>query len=181
YSLTKDPERLREQDFDFRLSTTAGTKYLDLMEAAPLQDAGGTYQKATVMYSIGKRVDAVYASILKKSAKYGQPRTPMHLLLYSTDYRFDLEGSEGDLLSHRLNRREHCFATVVYTRLHLDGSAVNRVLFPLSKIELDRLESEKLLESITTLVFEPRQSLHRVTKEEEEQRRQRTTRKSRPP
>ena len=83
YSLTEDPERLREQDFDFRLSTTAGTKYLDLMEAAPLEEVGGTYQKATAFYSVAKRVDAVYASILRKSAKYGAyfgpSRTPVSL------------------------------------------------------------------------------------------------------
>jgi hypothetical protein len=181
YALTTEPEQLREQDFDFQLTTRSGTKYLDLMEVAPLETVGGSYQKVPAYHSLAERVEAVYAKILTKSAKYGRPRTSVHLLLYATDYRFDLEGGDGDLLAHRLNRREHCFATVLYARLYPGRRAVNRVLFPLSKVELRRLESEKMLEAITEVIFEPRQPLHRLTKEEEEQMRQRRAKKWNPP
>lgn len=151
------------------------------MEVAPLQESGGTYQRAPAHHSIAELAEAVYKRIANKSAKYGRPRSAVHLLLYATDYRFDISGSAGDLLAHRLHREQHCFATILYTRLNPSSLATNRILFPLSQVELRKLESEELLNSITEVVFEPRQSMHRATPEAEARMRERMARKKAPP
>ena len=55
YQLTDDPKRLQQQDWDFRLETAWGRRYLDLMEAVVLTTGG--YDKAPAVQQIGAQVD----------------------------------------------------------------------------------------------------------------------------
>jgi hypothetical protein len=129
------------------------------MEVAILKTSGG-YERTSRMHKLSERCDSVYAEIKSKSDKYGRPSgTHINLLLYATDYRFDLMGSEGDLIAHLLGRRQHNFRTVMYTRLFPDAQAWNRVLFPLSSVEIRKLESEKMLRQISSIVFDPREEI----------------------
>jgi hypothetical protein len=157
YQLTKDPERLPQQDWDFGLETVWGRKYLDLMEGVVL--AAGGYEKASPAQPVGAQADAIYARIKAKSDKYGRPRESIHLLLYTTDYRFRLMSSPGDLVAHLLASHQHCFRTVLYCDPQVGGGAMMRVLFPLSRIEIARLESEPFLRGLTGVHIDLREPI----------------------
>lgn len=43
YGLIDEPERTRENDFDFTVKTKSGNQYLELTEIAPLELTGGRY------------------------------------------------------------------------------------------------------------------------------------------
>jgi hypothetical protein len=82
----------------------------------------------------------------------------------------------GDLLAHILNRREHCFATVVFCRpMSGPSRMMKRILFQLSARELKALEGEQMLQRITEIVFDPRAEIVVLDKDRKE------VRKPRPP
>jgi len=112
YRLTSSPIRNVESDFDFTLPTERGTQYLDLMEVKP---PGGTYDAGPASYWVWDFAEAVYAQILKKSAKYGVTRRErIHLLLYSTDWRFYPDRGVFQLLTIWLGQKRHVFRTVLH-------------------------------------------------------------------
>jgi hypothetical protein len=116
YRLVAEPQiNPEENGFDVMLTTEAGEQYLELTEAAPLRGAGGSYDKAATSYIQGERADAVFAELLKKSTGYGGfSRSVVHLLVYSTDFRFFLDRDVLDLLAYRALGGELCFASIVY-------------------------------------------------------------------
>src|SRR5262249_28981471 len=116
YQLQGDPlQNPREDDFDYILNTNRGTEFLDLMEVAPLNELGGTYDKVGLSYLHGERAEAIYAGILRKAQKYGRThRSRIHLLLYATDWRLRICGGVLDLLSFWAAREDHPFETIVY-------------------------------------------------------------------
>jgi hypothetical protein len=64
---------------------------------------------------VGDFADAVFELVKKKSRKYGgRRRVPLHLLLYSTDWRFLLSESVITLVRLYCARRPHVFSSIVY-------------------------------------------------------------------
>lgn len=115
YRLVGDPSQNPESHFDFSLPTSAGEEYLDLMEVAPLQRFRGSYANAPGAYKDGDFADAVWAQIESKSKKYGTSATRrVHLLLYTTDWRFLVEDNVLDLIAFRASKGGHAFASIVY-------------------------------------------------------------------
>jgi hypothetical protein len=156
YGLKGEPIQNAESHFDFTLPTESGQTYLDLMEVALLREVGGSFAKATSRYCLGDRADALWAEVSRKSEGYGTgPSSGVHLLLYSTDYRFDLGQGVSALLIHMLHARTHCFRSVVYCVPNPDFTASVRLLHPLSEEKRGRLESEQWLRQITEIVLHP--------------------------
>jgi hypothetical protein len=116
YGLTAAPIQNRDEDgFDYILHTKTGEQYLDLAEAAPLAKLGGTYDAVGLSYRNGERADVVYDVIAGKVAKYGvKPRSPIHLLLYTTDFRLSLDSGVLDIVGYRASRQPHSFRSIVY-------------------------------------------------------------------
>ena len=145
YGLTKPPEQNKENDFDFTLTTRTGKAYLDLLEAAPLSDFGGRYENVPQIIRVGEMAEAVVALVMKKNAHYqGVWRTPIHLLVYSTDWRLSLSASVLTLLAHWLRTKPHGFATVNY---FLPAGVVRSIwhpLFPSSDKELMNINEDEV-------------------------------------
>ena len=111
YDLSGDPTSNFENDFDFSLPFDGGVEYLDLAEVTFGMESGG-HVKAPPSHLVGDLVDAAWKVIQKKDDKYGDARrTTVHLLLYTTDWKFTLSRSCIRLLEsycavrkHKLNR-----------------------------------------------------------------------------
>lgn len=112
YRLTAPAVRNVEQDFDFTLPTENGTQYLDLMEMKPSR---GPYHSAPGSYRVWDFAEAVYGDIVTKARKYGPNRHDViHLLLYSTDQRFQPDFGVFQLLKVWLGQKRHCFRSVLH-------------------------------------------------------------------
>src|SRR5689334_10540256 len=86
YNLVADPIQNEEDNFDFTLPTSSGHHFLDLMEIAPLDVMGCSYDSAPSSYVAGELSDLILGKILAKSKNYGSsPKAQIHLLLYATD------------------------------------------------------------------------------------------------
>jgi hypothetical protein len=119
YDLIAEPVQNPQNSFDFTLSTSSGEQYLDLMEVAPLEHIQGSYANAPHSYNHGWFADAVLEKVDAKSKKYGpSPRAVIHLLLYSTDWRFRIAEEVITLLAYWCICRTPCFKTIVYYILH---------------------------------------------------------------
>lgn len=115
YNLVGDPVQNPEDDFDFTLPTKSGKEYLEFMEVAALGHTGGSYDTAPGSYHHGELADHVYIKLMKKSKKYGSPsHVPVHLLLYTTDWRFRLNPNVLKLIAYWCLRHEHSFKTILY-------------------------------------------------------------------
>lgn len=117
YHLVGIPDKNPENDFDFTLPTVAGDEYLDLMEVAPLDVYRCTHETAPTSYVNGKFADVIMDKVLAKSSGYGRsPKSAIHLLLYSTDWKFNLTVGLTDLLAFQCRRgsADHCFKTIFY-------------------------------------------------------------------
>jgi hypothetical protein len=115
YNLNGVPQKKPENDFDFTIPTAAGDEELDLMEVAPLDVYGRTHETAPTSYVNGEFADIIMEKILSKSKGYGpSSKSRIHLLLYSTDWKFKLIEDMTDLLAYQCHRAGHCFRSIFY-------------------------------------------------------------------
>ena len=113
--LIGDPIQNPESDYDFTLKTVSGTEYLELMEVAPLEGVGGSYQNAPGSYNHGELADFIYDKLMAKSTKYhARPLPPIHLLLYTTDFRFVVTKNVRFLVGYLCQQTKHSFKTIIY-------------------------------------------------------------------
>lgn len=111
YNLTCVPTQNEESDFDFSLSTVGGNANLDLVEFAPLVGRGG-FDAAPVVCWCDERAQELINTVRAKAEHYGTQRTPLHLLVYITDSRFDVGPEIVDAVSLVLHRVTHPFSTI---------------------------------------------------------------------
>lgn len=129
YNLAGEPVQNPENDFDFTLPTKSGSEYLDLAEVAPLDGVRG-YANAPANYNAGEFAESAWTVVKKKAAKYGMRRSiPVHLLLYSTDFRFNPSERVILLLQSYCARRQHRFRTVLWYRPIMADEGCSRQSF----------------------------------------------------
>jgi len=138
-----------EQHFDFTLETSSSTHYLDLMEVVLLK--GKSYAEASTNYNIAEMARQVFDAVTRKSQKYGKQATPIHLLLYSTDWRFFLRGEVLDLIGLWLSRKPPVFATVKYVYPDPTSGALLEHVFPRPSSEFADVNEERAAR--TSVVF----------------------------
>jgi len=133
YNLTGEPIQNPESDYDFTLPTVSGTEYLELMEVAPLEGVGGSYQKASGSYNHGELADFIYDKLIAKSTKYHAcPQPSIHLMLYTTDWRFLVAEGVLFLVAHRCQQTEHNFKTIIYFVPDDATHGEVKIVYPLS-------------------------------------------------
>jgi hypothetical protein len=122
YQGTADPAKNDENDFDFTFPTANGKEHIDLVEVM-LSPKGG-YDATPHHFLAGERADGVVELVKKKDNKYGiTRRTKVHLLLYTTDWRFHLPDRVLDLAALYCARKQHRLPSIVYyfPMTHEDG------------------------------------------------------------
>ena len=115
YELTGEPTQNAENDYDFTLPTVSGTEYPDLMEVAPLEAVRGSYRDAPGSYNHGELADFIVDKLSAKSEKYRANLQPsIHLLLYTTDWRFRVTDNVLLLVGNQCRQNDHSFKTIIY-------------------------------------------------------------------
>jgi len=148
YSLTGEPIQNLENDLDFQLPTISGIQHLDLAEIVHSMSNGG-YEGAPNKYKVGDMVDVVWGLIQAKEKKYGARRKfAVHLLLYSTDWRFFLSESCISLLrAYCLRRKQHFVSIAYYAPITADEG----ILWPLSPFDaLPHIDETALRNNVVT-------------------------------
>jgi hypothetical protein len=149
YALTAAPVQNAEAHFDFTLPTAKGEEYLDLLEFAPL---AGAYATAPTSYYIWDLAEQLLKRLLKKVTKYGYPRRErIHLLAYTTDYRFRPDLNVLSLLALWVTRHPHPFTTIQYYSPDDQCSGEVWTLFPLPAANLKRVDEGALRDAFVLL------------------------------
>ena len=87
----KSRHQNRENDLDFAIKTTMGSKFLELMEIAPLEHLRGSYESAPDSYRPYEFAKYIHAKAMRKSDRYSGNKPPkIVLLLYVTHWTFTL-------------------------------------------------------------------------------------------
>jgi hypothetical protein len=135
YDLVSEPIQNAENDFDFTLETTSGRQYLDLVEVV----LAGGYEGASNAIEVGSFADQLWALVKKKSQKYGVPRRHrVHLLLYSTHWKFLPSDSVIDLLSLYCARKIHSFISIaIVVPIDHNTAQLWRVFPPVHPAEIE--------------------------------------------
>lgn len=148
-SITKN----QENDLDFLIETSKGKKFLELMEIAPLEGLGGSYDKAPSSYKPYDLARFVKSHIQKKSNKYHSGKLPkIVLLVYTTDWRFAVSETTICILQHWLATSSHSFE-YVYLHHPTKPIGITHVLYPTPKEYWDaqNFDPEAYRENITHL------------------------------
>jgi hypothetical protein len=144
YRLTATPIQNPESHFDFTLPTARGEQYLDLLEFAPLT---GSYRGAPSSFYVWEFAEQLHKQVAKKASKYGYPRRErIHLLTYSTDWRFRPDLSVLSLLTLWFAHQALPFATVLYYSPDDQTSGEIWRLFPSRPEELQQIDEDALRE-----------------------------------
>jgi hypothetical protein len=143
------PDQNPEDDFDYTIQTPYGIQYLDLMEV--FVGTTGPHSSAPAAFDGRKRAEEIADAVMNKSESYGQPARPLHLLLYSTDWRLSLHPPVAEILAVALSTRPHVFETIVYFGpLDGDGGFVFR-MWPLTGEVL--AEYERCAQSVSQVIL----------------------------
>jgi hypothetical protein len=121
-------ERLPENNLDFRLETKHGTKWLELVEFAPLQEFGNSYENVPEQWSPAYMVELMARLIEAKSKKHGGE--DVVLLVYKTHERLSFPPGLNRPLKRRLPIEQVNFEAVYFLSPHDEESASVFELYP---------------------------------------------------
>lgn len=119
-----------ENDYDFSLKTTIGNKYMDLMEIAPKELMKNGYKDISTHYDdleLGKKI---WEKVNDKSKHYGKNTKDLFLLIYPTDFRFNLSELVVQYLKFLSNKNNHCFEMIFYFSLLDSNEGIPRLIYP---------------------------------------------------
>ena len=127
------------------------------MEIAPLDKVDGSYDEAPASSSQGKLADTIWAKIDKKAKKYGQ-NSKVHLLLYSTDWKFRISEGVLNLLAYQSLRHNHPFKSISYYCPDDLRSAIVHIVYPRPVHEFQKFNesSERKLMTIKLNIAQAR-------------------------
>jgi hypothetical protein len=105
----------RENSLDFRLKTTLGEKWLELMAIRPIEFFRVPPEQAPPDYNAYDLAKFIHGKIMEKSRKYrSQKPGKLFLLLYLDDWRFQPSTTMKVLLQYWCNRKVHSFEAIFY-------------------------------------------------------------------
>jgi len=144
YFFISEPQKNELDDFDFKVRTPKGTAYLELMEIAPLELNEGGYDKASNSYNCYEFANYILSKIKIKSDKYpNNLSTELCLLLYITDFKFNLSETTIHLLSYFCYRETLKFDVIfLYSPLDENEGVVNWI-YPTAKEDFEGFDPEK--------------------------------------
>ena len=150
YSVTSY-EKNPTDDYDFTLDTSAGRRYLELLEVAPESLMKSGYQEAPGTYRTKELAQALLGSIESKSRKYDSV-TAAHtlLLLYETQWTF--AGDEVALLSlqHGTYRMAPKFEEIYWYHPISPGDGIIEFVYPTPSDYWQTFDPECYREIVTT-------------------------------
>jgi hypothetical protein len=148
----KDRDISNEQnDFDFSLRFSGALKkFLELMEIAPLEHLRGPHESAPTSYKPFEFAEYILDKLLKKSARYRTSNNGgLLLLVYITDWRFNLSETVIALLQYWSATRDHCFEGIYcYSPISAEDG-IAQLIYPTPKEFWANFNPELYRENIT--------------------------------
>jgi hypothetical protein len=139
----------RENDLDFAIKTSLGSKFLELMEIAPLEHLRGSYEMAPATYKPFEFAEYIHAKAMKKSNHYASSKTPkIVLLLYVTNWTFTLSESVICLLQYWFCTHPHCFEWVFAYHPTDQHNGIRHLLYPTPTSHWTSFNPESLRENV---------------------------------
>jgi len=133
----------KENDFDFTVKTSDGSKCLELMEVAPLENVRGSYEAAPSTYNPYDFASYILGKALGKSSRYeGVKKSKIVLLLYVTDWSFSLSETTISLLQYWLTTNPHVFEYVFLYEPTGTNDGTTRLLAPTPKVHWATFDPE---------------------------------------
>lgn len=127
----EDIRQNAENHFDFSAQKPSGPVYIDLMEAIYQTESGSPYLSKKKMVNVGHYVRQLLSMVLAKSRKYAsRGNIPVHLLIYTTHWRFEFNEQVKQLLRFRLMTFPHNFEKVLYIHPKDEINDETAILFP---------------------------------------------------
>jgi len=125
-------QRNRIDDFDFTLETSHSSRYLELMEVAPLELTGGSHHATSGTFRPYDLARGAMDKLQRKSIRYaGVARnTGIVLVLYITHWTFTPNDTATMLLQYWCYREPHCFEEIFFYRPHDETCGMLSVLHP---------------------------------------------------
>lgn len=137
-------ERNQLDDFDFTVTTHSGPKYIELMEIAPLEHLGGSYNNTPGSYKPYDLASHIMNKIVGKSNHYtSSTDTRLILLLYVTHWFFKLGENTLSLLRYWTLQTRHCFDDIYYYSPTSKDSGQAETIFPTSRDRWIEFDPEK--------------------------------------
>ena len=156
FEIVGEPVQNLTDDFDFTLATSAGPKYLELMEVF-LSGIGATLTTGQYAYEPYRFADRLYANMKKKSDRYrGATEKGIALLTYSTHWQFALSNTAIWLLAHKLQQDRLIFESVYHVGLADIPSRDVTLLFP-TNVDFSNFDPSGI--AITSTLCSTRQPL----------------------
>lgn len=146
-----------QDDLDFKVNTKAGSKYLELMEFAPLDQLRSGHDQVPTQHNVGVMADFFLKEIEKKSIKYSNV-PDIFLVTYTTERALNLMPYLR-VIKSQLNQSQLSLERIYYVSLHGTTGASSLPLYPLEGAVLSNTE-EARWRSMTA--YTPRHSDMRV-------------------
>ena len=123
-------EKLRENDHDSTVRTCEGKiKYLQVTEFIGDPNFHGDYEAAKKQHSAGERFNKVLAQIDNKARRYGGDTKNVVLLIYVTDFRYNIMPIIS-VLGTLFDSVPPAFERIYHVSVKPDGSAAVAVIHP---------------------------------------------------
>jgi hypothetical protein len=124
-----------QANFDFSLKLTGGgTKSLELMEIAPLENLRGSYAIAPASYKPYDFARFIFEKLMAKSQRYkASNQGGLILLVYVTDWHFVLSQTVTALLQYWTCHTEHSFEAIYCYSPIDEGTGVAELIYPTPK------------------------------------------------
>lgn len=133
-------------DFDFIDAAAAAAEptYLELMEIAPLEDVSGGYSGARSSYRSYDFSEQALAKLMSKSERYSvSEQTRLCLLMYTTDWRFNLSETVVKLLQYWCASRPHAFSEIYAFEPSSSSDGHPHLIYPVSAASLEGFDPER--------------------------------------
>jgi hypothetical protein len=161
-----EPIPNQQNDLDFRIRTANGFKYMELMEAAPLESLMGGYEIAPSSYKPYDFASYIVSKIMGKSNAYAPTISRgILLLVYTTDWKFFVSDSTITLLQYWTCKTTHRFEGIFwYSPLDQENGVVH-LIYPTPPAHWKRFDPKKYRNNVVhnadpgsaTLITEKRQ------------------------
>jgi hypothetical protein len=122
------PQQNPENDLDFTVETSLGTKSMELVEFAPLAVHGPRFADAPRSVHPKDKAALAFEAVCRKSEHQGGDHR--FLVTYATEHAFWLDPITIERLRRLLNRKAPKFDRVYYISVHDLGSASVWEIFP---------------------------------------------------
>jgi len=121
-----------QANFDFSLKLTGGgTKSLELMEIAPLENLRGSYVSAPASYKPYDFARFIFEKLMAKSQRYkASNQGGLILLVYVTDWHFVLSQTVTALLQYWTCHTAHSFEAIYCYSPMDESSGIAELIYP---------------------------------------------------